>query len=193
MPRLPDKWGDSERQFGIGLRDLFDTIYSDQETQDRNTEDNGARIDETNEKFNKAVSEINDHLHKTDDKLEDTIERVDDLEERMEAIDGEEGRMAAAETRLNAIDGEDGALDVIDGRLDAAEGRLDVIDGTGGRLDTVEGAVADKIDIYDAYPIGIAVFAGSSSDLPSGLSWSPVYDSNNDQIELGGKYMWERV
>jgi hypothetical protein len=193
MPRLPDKWGDSERQFGIGLRDLFDTIYSDQETQDRNTEDNGVRIDETNTKFDAAVADINAHLERTDDKLEDTIERVDDLEERMEAIDGEEGRMAAAETRLNAIDGEDGALDVINGRLDTAEGRLDDIDGTGGALETITGRLDDKIDIYDAYPIGIAVFAGSSSDLPSGLSWSPVYDSNNDQIELGGKYMWERV
>ena len=79
MPRMPGNWSDSERQFYIGLRELFDSIFSDQETQDRNVEANGVRIDETNEKFDKEVKNTNDHLAETNNALEDTTDRLDEL------------------------------------------------------------------------------------------------------------------
>jgi hypothetical protein len=136
MPRIPDNWNDSERQFGLGLRDLFDSIFSDQETQDRNTEANGERIDETNEKFDGEVKKINDHLNESDDLLNDTTDRVKEIEERLDAIDGE----------------------------------------------------VDKI-----YPVGIAVFAGSTAPFDFG-TWDAVIDPDtNAQAEFCGKYMWERV
>jgi hypothetical protein len=79
FPRLPEGWSEKERQFGIRLRDLFDRIFSDQETQDRNVEANGVRIDETNEKFDKEVKNTNNHLAETNDALEDTTDRLDEL------------------------------------------------------------------------------------------------------------------
>jgi hypothetical protein len=133
MPRIPANWNDSERQFGLGLRDLFDSIFSDQETQDRNTEANGERIDETNEKFDGEVKKINDHLNEIDDLLNDTTDRLDDL------------------------------------------------------LDEF-GESFDKI-----YPVGIAVFAGSTAPFDFG-TWDAVIDPDtNAQAEFCGKYMWERV
>ena len=84
-------------------------------------------------------SDVADHNTKISDLQTD----MGEAEDRLDAIDGEGGRMAVAEGRLDAIDG-------TDGRMASAENRLDAIDGEGGRLAAIEGDIADlKQDTQD--------------------------------------------
>ena len=90
FPNMPEKWSRDDRMFGLALRGLFDTIFSDQQTQDRNTESNGTRITETNTKFDKEVKRIdkdiaaaNSRMDGIDDLLNDTIERLDENIDRL--------------------------------------------------------------------------------------------------------------
>lgn len=86
FPRMPERWSDSERQFGLALRNLFDTIFSDQETQDRNTAKNGELLKALDEKFTKATEQISNQLNEINDALADLDERIDETNERIDGL-----------------------------------------------------------------------------------------------------------
>ena len=80
FPNMPGAWSASEKQFGLALRSLFDMIFIDQKTQDRNTAVNTSELKELGEKFIAETQAIAEQLARIKDTIADLEERVGDLE-----------------------------------------------------------------------------------------------------------------
>jgi predicted DNA-binding protein YlxM (UPF0122 family) len=80
---MPEKWTDSERQFGLALRRLFDTVFSDQETQDRSISSNAEKAEATDGQIMKAIETVNSQLSEIEDKLIFLQRQINDLAERV--------------------------------------------------------------------------------------------------------------
>ena len=79
FPRFPEKWTDKEKQFGLALRNLFDRIFSDQETQDRTEAANVKALTETDEKLNSAIKKNADSIYQVNDRVDDLEEQIGDI------------------------------------------------------------------------------------------------------------------
>ena len=72
FPRMPDEWGERERQFGLGLRDQFDQLF----VKDEN---NSEQI----KKSQTALEEVKREIQLN---VNDLAKRIADLEYRLSAI-----------------------------------------------------------------------------------------------------------
>ena len=86
FPRMPEQWSEREKQFGLSLRDLFDAIFADQETQDRSTTKNEETISSVDSKYGKAVELINESIETINNAIKETNERIDNLYDELYPI-----------------------------------------------------------------------------------------------------------
>ena len=81
FPMIPEKWGNSERQFALALRPLFDTLFSDQETQTDNIRINRQAISETMAQLNKNMDALGSQLSVIEGKLNFLQQQINSLQE----------------------------------------------------------------------------------------------------------------
>ena len=81
FPMIPEKWGNSERQFALALRTLFDTLFSDQETQNDNIMKNRQAISETMAQLNKNMDALGSQLSVIEGKLNFLQQQINSLQE----------------------------------------------------------------------------------------------------------------
>ena len=98
FPRVPDRWAEDGRQFALGLRGLFDTLFGEQANISREIIRNSTTLSETItkmgkdfgasfENLTKSIAEAGQRFDEDARRMERTENRFDDLEQAIISMD----------------------------------------------------------------------------------------------------------
>lgn len=189
FPRMPERWSEGEKQFGLGLRDQFDRLYSQNETANRQYEANKTDIENVRESQQKYADEFAIKMSEMENRMSGAISegdasiegQIQELSDEVDAINETLSGVGTSITEINtSITGINKDIDDLEDGLDDLE--TDIL----RRISTVYNEI---------YPTGIIVLGGSSCPITFGTWTSELTDpGTGDPVpDADGNYRWRRV
>ena len=188
FPRVPARWDDEGRQFGLGLRKLFDTLFGEQASLSREVLQNNTKISETIAEVEKTSGEKIDTLTQSIEELQNSLKN---LQEQLDNDDIDIGMIETALSEISTF-----VSDVTSWKSETDNWMIDIATwkrSTDLLLDGIVDNLLDHLNRINGipnliYPVGIAVVTTSTTAPFSFGSWSLKSGPDAD-----GHYKWERV
>ena len=188
FPRVPARWDDEGRQFGLGLRKLFDTLFGEQANISREVLQNNNKLGEIITKLEKISGDKIDELAQN---LDGIGKRIEDIGTQVDGDDYDIDDIKSALTDINTF-----VTETTSWKSETDNWMIDIATwkrNTDLLLDGIIDNLLDHLNRINGipnliYPVGIAVVTTSTTAPFSFGSWSLKSGPDAD-----GHYKWERV
>ena len=203
FPRVPERWSESERQFALGQRKLFDNLFGEQASLSRDVVQNNAKLSESISKLEKSSGEKINEITQGIDNIGKQLDEFDnDIGEIKEALTGIDTFITGITTWKSSID--NWKTDIETWKTGIGTWKTSVDGQLEGIIRNMLSLIADMNDVKPRlngipdliYPIGITVFTQDDVNPPFSFgTWEVVTDPDTGtpvQDDFG-HYMWQRV